>query len=384
MAVSVDDDVICEIAPRAREQRVTLFALDHSCEHHFFATREDALAAVEFADVDFLGTHESLLGRDVGVLFPPDLAAAEIDVSYVDDAILRRLGQGPARFRTTFFGNVGDPGSPSSTYFFYVKGKTLERLTASEELYRAAFHSRSVLIAVPAPSIGGGLLTPGMTIGLDHREVLPPFMPVLHAEDSVFGAATWLCCSNSVSGHLPYAVHHDSGRDKKNHHPGDLSTERRATVFEAATIMREILFRCAPPEHADSAERIRMLGRNLSAFAARPERDFKAAARLVVQEVEARKLSYFEERLRVETEAPEFWRRDLEDFIAHTRQAMTHEDFDIPFDLKEQRSDDENRRLMQLLLQNYGALLEDWPDMFAAARELRESGFTFSTEVSAN
>ena len=384
MAVSVDDDVICEIAPRSSGARVTLFALEHSCEHHFFATREDALAAVEFADVDFLAAHESLLGRDVGVLFPPDLTAAEIDVSHVDDAILHRLGQGRARFRTTFFGNVGDPGSPTSTYFFYVKGKTLERLTASEELYRAAFHSRSVVIAVPAPSIGGGLLTPGMTIGLDHREVLPPFLPVLHAEDSIFGAATWLCCTHSVSGHLPFATHHDSGPDKKNHHPGDLNADRRATVFETATILRHILFRSAPPEHADNGERIRMLGRNLSAFAAQPARDFREALRLVVQQVESAKLCYLEERLRVEPDAPEFWRRDLDDFIAHTREAMTHEDFDIPFDLKGLRSDEENRRLIQQLLANYGALLEDWPDMVAAARELRESGYVFSTEVSAD
>jgi len=382
--VSVDDDVVAEISPGpAAKARVSLFATDDPCERWFFADRASALAAAPFTDVDFLGTHESLLGRDIGALFPPDLKAEEIDVSCVDDQMLKRLDAGPLRVRTTFFGQVGDTGTPTSSYHFYAKGKTRERLTSSEELYRGAFTSRSVVVRPPCPTIGGGLLSPGMTIGLDHREILPPFFPVLHAEDTLFAAATWLCCSRSVSGHLPYALHHDSGQGKTIHHPDELSPERRATVFEFATIVRAILFHCRPPEHADAAERIRTLGRNVSAYAAQPARDFLEALRLTVQQMEADKLAYLEDRLREEEDAPDYWRSDLEKFILHTREAMTYGDFDIPFDLKTQRSDEENRRFMQALLMSYGALLEDWPAMVQAARELRESGLICSTAVGA-
>ncbi len=384
MAVSVDDDVLCEIAPMTQPgARVALFALHDPFEHGFFADRGSALAATPFAEMDFLGTHEQLLGRDVGVLFPPDLRAEEIDLSCVDDEILRRLAEGPARLRTTFFGQVGDPGTPTSCYYFYAREKTRQRLTADEAVYRAAFHSRSMYLAAGQPSIGAGRLAPGLTIGLDHRELLPPFFPVLHAEDTVFAAATWLCCSHSVAGHLPFALHHDSGPGKRLHTPGDLSAEQRAGVFEFATVVRALLVNLPPPEHAEVAERMRTLGRNLAAFAARPARDFLQAFRNVVLRIEADKLTYLEERLRTETDAPDFWRRDLEHFIAHSRLALEHDDFDIPFELKPQRADDENRKLMQQLLVRYGELLEDWPDIVAAARALREEGFVFSTAVSA-
>lgn len=384
MAVSVDDDVVCEISPiPPGEHRVALFSQSDPCERHFFADRASALQATPFTDVNFLGAHESLLGRDIGELFPPDLTAAEIDVSCIDDGILRRLATGPVRLRTTFFGQVGDAGTPTSCYYFFAEGETLARLTENEALYRAAFGSRSVVVGVKNPTVGGGLLAPGMTIGLDHRELLPPFFPVLHAEDTIFGAVTWMCCTQSAVGHLPYALHHDSGANKVIHQPRHLTADQRVTVFEFATIVRTILFQCAPPAHADVAERIRSLGRRLSAFAAQPERDFLEAFRRIVIEMEGSKLTCLEDRLREERSAPDYWRRDVEAFIAHTREALTFPDFDIPFDLKPQRSPEANRRLMQQLLANYGALLEDWPEIVKAARELRESGFIYSTAVSA-
>lgn len=381
--VSVDDDVICDIAqPPPAEKRVGLFCVEDPCDRWYYPDRPSALQDVEFTkEVDFLATHETILGRDIGVLFPRDLTADDIDVEWIDDRILERLTEKRSRMRSTFYGHVGDTGTPTSCYYFFAKGRARERLTHSEELYRAAFSSRSVVVRTPTTAIGGPWLSPGMTIGLDNREILPPFFPVLHAEDTIWATATWLCCSHSVVGHVPYALHHDSGHGKRIHHPDELTDDRRATVFEFAMIVRAILFRCAPPEHPDSAERIRTLGRTLSAFAARPAKDFVRALRLVVQQTEADKLSFLQERLREEEDAPDYWRDDLEKFIAHTRDALTHEDFDIPFELKEQRSDAENRELMQALLASYGALLEDWPEIFAAARALREEGRIYSAEI---
>jgi len=383
--VSVDDDVLCEMAPiPAAEARVSIFGRGDPCFRQFFPDREGALAAAKFEEIDFLGAHESMLGRDIGALFPADLKAPQIDLSCADDDILRRIEENPARLRTTYFGQLGDPGTPTSCYYFYLTEGNLARLTSSEALYRAAFGNRSVLFGVANPAIGSGYLAPGMTIGLDHRELLPPFFPVLHAEDMIFAIATWLCCPHSVAGHLPIALHHDSGKNKPVLQPGDLSAENRATVFEFAVLVRSILLLCAPPEHADIAERMRTLGRSLSAFAARPPGDFRHSLRAIVLQMEANELSFLEDLLREEREAPDFWRRDVESFISHLRQALEHDDFDIPLELKPHRPDAENRRLMQRLLASYGDLLQDWPDLVKAARELRAEGLIFSTEISAD
>ena len=103
--------------------------------------------------------------------------------------------------------------------------------------------------------------------------------------------------------------------------------------------------------------------------------DFLDFIRGQVLEHESGKLDHLETELREDTESPDFWRNDLETYIAHVREALTRDDFDIPFDLKGQRSDEENRTLMRELFIRYGQLLQVWPSIVSITREIHASGF---------
>ncbi len=372
---SVDDDVICELAPVPPvEARLALFSNGDPYERWVFPDRTSALEAVRFEPHDYLAEHERVLGRDLGAFLTQDFDLVALDLDHLGDGLLRRMETGPARVRTTFTGYVGDPGIPTSCYFYWFKGKNRQRLTESEADYHAGFASRSVLVHAPALAIGDDSFAPGMAIGLDHRELLPPFFPVLHAEDMVFAAAAWRCCRGSVSGHLPLVVHHDSGAGKPTLQPGDLTGERRATVFEFAHIVRAVIGNHSTAEYSDSATQMQKLGRHLSEFAALPTSDFREALHHVVLMSESHKMGWLEDSLRTETDAPEFWRRDMQSFLDQSREALLHEDFDIPYELKASRPAVENRELMKQLIGRYGQLLEEWPGMFEAAREFRQEG----------
>jgi hypothetical protein len=378
---SVDDDVICEMAPApAAEERVAFFSGIDPYERWVFPDRASALEAVRFEERDYLAAHETLLGRDLSDL-TAGLKPTDLNLTNTGLGFLRLLETGAAQVRTTYMGYVGDPGIPTSCFYFFHKGKNRERLTGSEEEYRAGFASRSVLCRVPVASVGDDTVAPGMAIGLDHREILPPFFPVLHAEDCVFGTAAWASCAGLLSGHLPLAIHHDSGANKPTLQPSDLSSNRRAAVFEFAQIVRAIMAGYTPAEHADSVSRLQKLGRHLSEFAALPPLDFHAALHHVVLGHESGKIVALDDSLRNEADAPDFWKQDLQDFLDHTREALQHEDFDIPYELKAGRSSAENRVLMQKLIASYGLLLEEWPAIVAAARDLREAGIRFSVRA---
>ena len=75
-----------------------------------------------------------------------------------------------------------------------------------------------------------------------------------------------------------------------------------------------------------------------------------------------------EECLAEERDAPDFWRRDVEDYIEQTRLALAEPDFDIPFDMREKWSAPEARALIQRLILEYGRLLCAWPALFESAR----------------
>lgn len=374
MLCSVDDDVICRIAqPPSSPARLALFSTSDPFDRKLYPDRESAFAAAEFGAQDFLAGHEAMLGRTPGALCRAGLAESDLDLENVGDELLRRLQAGPARVRATFAGHLGDPGIPSATYYLYYSGENRARLPHDEAEYGGLLSSRSVWAHAASPAIGDASVSPGMAMGLDARELLPPFYPVLHAEDYVFGATLWQCSPRAMLGHLPWSIVHDPGPGKSIHLPRDLGPERRMVVPEFAHLMRRLILECDLPDGADAGTRTIALGRHLSALAARPAPDFQHAVRTCVLRLEGEKLAWLAGELREDEGSSKSWRRDVEAYLEHKRTAFAEDDFDIPYDLHPARSPEENRAFMQRLVGEFGRLLEHWPAIFAAACELRES-----------
>jgi hypothetical protein len=213
-----------------------------------------------------------------------------------------------------------------------------------------------------------------MAMALDHRELLPPFFPVLHAEDFIYGATLWQSDPTALLAHLPLAILHDPPPGKSILLPSQLGRENRAVLFEFAHLLRRVLLRFQRNESDSTATRMRHLGSYLREVAQQSLADFVHTIRAQILEQESARLDYLEQQLRDDTESPDFWRDDLETYLAHVRDALTFDDFDIPWDLKGPRSAEENRKLIQELFARYGQLLEEWPAIVAAAREVNLKG----------
>jgi hypothetical protein len=354
-------------SPGPSKRRLALFSSCDPFSRWLFDSRESAYEAASWVETDFLGAHEQLLGRGPGAL-----SFDSLDLEQAHDEILRRIENGGARVRTTYTGHIGDPGIPTSVYYLFFDGENRRRLTETEAHYRAVFSSRSVLSVVAAHALGDSSVSPGMAMGLDHRELLPPFFPVLHAEDFIYGATLWRGCHGALLGHLPLAIQHEPASGKTILLPSQLNGERRAVVFEFAHILRRLILSFHPDGQEEAATRLPALGRYLRDFANVPARDFEDALGRHVLEHESAKVFFLESELNADLEAPDFWRNDVEAYLAHVREAVQHDDYDIPFDLKEGRLPAANRRLMQNLIQRFGQLLEEWPAMVEAARRLQQ------------
>ena len=372
---SIDDDVVCRLAHSPeRSDKLALFSTCDPFSRFLYADPEAVLKAARLADLDFLAEHERLLGRDLASISSQNGAERRLDLEHAREDILHRIEKESTSVRATFAGHFGDPGIPTSAYFLYYEGENRERLTASIEHYESVFGSRSVFTCAPHDSVGDGSVSPGMAMGLDQRELLPPFFPVLHAEDFIYGATVWHCCPGALLGHLPVAVQHEPLVRKPILQPRELGGDCRAVIFEFAHLIRQMTRHHIAPEHASAAERMQRLGRAFTERAAIPPSDFIESMRGDILHHESEKMIFLQTQLEGGDDLPDYWRQDVEQYLAHVRESLGAPDFDIPFDLKSGRSDEANRALMQELIANYGALLEAWPALFEAARELREEG----------
>jgi hypothetical protein len=207
-----------------------------------------------------------------------------------------------------------------------------------------------------------------MAIGIDARTLIPPFPPVLHAEDFVWGAAVWQCCATGFAGHLPVAVRHDPGIGRGILAP-PIEGHRPVALWEFAHLLRGLLVGwMAAPGALDTAARMDSLGRYLCEIAGAPAVEFREYLRWFVLQHESDKIGFMEECLAEERDAPEFWGRDVEEYIEQTRRALIEPDFDIPFDMRGKWPALDARLLIQRLVFEYGRLLRAWPALVDAAR----------------
>lgn len=368
--LSLDDDMVCEMAvapEKISQEGLVVFSSRDGFERWFYPEYGKAFEGRRMVQGDYLALHEQMLGHSVGAFLA---RAKKLDMIGVTDPMLRRLQETDGRIVATFTGHSGHPGIPTSYYYLTFREETLERLTRDGEAqYRAYLASGGVCALAPRMAIADASLSPGMAIGIDARVLIPPFPPVMHAEDFVWGATIWQCCAAAFAGHLPVTVRHDPGLARGIIAP-PLNGKRAVAMWEFAHLLRGMLLGWMPPPGSlDTAVRMDSLGRYLCDVAGSPAGEFHEYLRWYVMGHESDKIAFMETCLEEERDAPGFWRADVEDYIDQTRRALAEPDFDIPFDMREKWTADEARGLIQGMVREYGRLLRAWPGLVEAAGE---------------
>jgi hypothetical protein len=374
-----DDDTVCSPAsPPESNLGLALTSRTDPNQFWFFENREAALDAITLADQDILGLHEQLLGRTLRGCISGE-GGTGICIDDMSTRFLSNMQRPGAKVGVSFLGTVGDPGSETTTHRLFAEGPTFKRLTKSASQYPSRLSTHEVLKASVQPSISDGAYCMSTNMGLDGRTLLPPFVPVARNCDGVFGHILQACFRKYYRAHLPYVVPHGS-------------PERRSSTSETAYRSLEMLrtndllialINAFDPWHCGSsseAENLQALGRYLAKLGALPPTDFKDATRRTVTQATSLSIQGAERRLDEKPMAPEYWKADMEKYIATLQEAVTREKFFVPSDLD--GSLEERRILFQELVGTFGKLLTHWPDMVETALTLRWEGYPLAQKLS--
>ena len=205
--LQLDDDTVCRLssAPGARPGLRCTSQNDPT--EYWFPTSAEWPAADSFTSQDLLAIHEQLLGKGLGDCLAAMPAGVEPDFN---QANLNFFQPAEGKVRVTAAGVAGHSGmSPSSLYFLLLAGESCARLLCSEEVYRAALSRHQSVPRRQSADGGQGPVCMALNLGLDHRQLLPPFMPVQRNQDGVFGTLVTTCCAGTYFGFLPWLIVHD-------------------------------------------------------------------------------------------------------------------------------------------------------------------------------
>ncbi|HEY9810091.1 MAG TPA: HAD-IIIC family phosphatase [Halomicronema sp.] len=381
MIFSADDDTVCRLvaSPEMRDGLAFSSSADPS-DYWVFKDRQNTLESVEFRDKDLLGIHEELLGQSVGAV----VEKMPVDFEKIDNDFLRRLEKGKAKVLMTFNGLVGDCGwgAPfgfwSAPMGYLLLGEmSHRRLVESESSYRMALTSREILRSVNRRKITDDSF--GMTtfVGLDNRDLLPPFLPVRRGQDLIFTKMVWECFSEGVFGHLPWALLHEPVEVRK-FWQGEIF--RTASGFDTAKLMIECVKSCQFGE-GNATERLRILGRHLCELGNLPVGDFEEFIRLQTWRSSQGFINLAEERLQSCGDAPKFWANDVRKYVDILCKSLITEEYFVPLDLLQGRNLNEARKLSQRLVGSFGQLVLWWPEIVATAKDLRGKGIRLARRV---
>ncbi|HEY0606563.1 MAG TPA: hypothetical protein VGD58_26800 [Herpetosiphonaceae bacterium] len=355
---SADDDIICRpaIAPDLRPG-LRLHSRRNPLDVWVFPNREAAIVAAERADDDILALHEQWIGADIQSCLAQS-AGDPLAIDESDPRFLRRLEQRSGRIGLTLNGSLGDCSWDNPHFFLFQRGTTFQRLTQSEQTYEAARGSREMVQAVTQVTLAEHADPMfAMCMGLDNRELLPPFTPLGRAEEVGFGALLSRCFDRRYALHLPWTLLHA---------PTDARGFSAQAMFSLGlgNLIPSLVNQFDPGFAQSAVDRLDKLGRHIEEMGRLPQHSFAEYMRLHIMENMSALIASLEERLHAREAPPAFWVQHARSVIAQAREhavAPVEQLYTLPG----------GHEGMQRLLLRYGQSLQWWPAIVEAARSLR-------------
>jgi hypothetical protein len=369
--LSIDDDTVCRIGsvPGAHAG-LSMSSWPDPTEFWFYADRDAAERETAWVDLDLCGELERLVGRTIGscvstsgVVSLERCAAHEVAAADLPHS----------RVPVVSLGLVGDCGMATSTYLSHLSGRSFARLTENESTYRQAFAVREVRRAVLTPTLSTGAFFMSPLVAIDTPECLPPFFPVHRDQDSLFAATLFACRPYSVLGLLPWTILHapprrtyDSGGDRP----------RPTTANLVSALIAD--FRRSSHTRG-TADRLRALGNRLVDIGTLSAAEYVAMSREIVSRAAAAHLVAVQSRL--DAGGPPFWKRDMEATQRWLNDLIHAREWPAPVDVRELDAVAATA-VQQRLIHRFGSLLQCWPELVSASRDLDLTAAGITTYVS--
>lgn len=366
--LSVDDDTLCVTwTLPTRQEGIAFGGHMEVRETSFFSDRREALSAAMATSVDLLESHNALLGQSL-----PFLHSAAADKSDLRHACVHMIRAVEERrpehvVRATFAGIAGDAAVHCPYQRLFSSGPTRSRMASSRSVYEMALTSREVLQVAARASVTHVSECMAGCMALDHRNVLPPFMPLWRNEDGLFGVTLSFCEPSAWFGHIPYGIVHDSVRPAKYNNDKILS----ASQTRISELLIAVVRSCPVATFSRSPSvRMRYLGRYLLELGRLDAMEFAELVTRTIVATRAHQLTRIHAADWGECDYPDYWRSGLEEYRETVLAGTGRPEFYLPVEFHGRSSVREGFDHVQQFVSDIGALFLSWPDMWISARNV--------------
>lgn len=357
----IDDDVIVDTwCLQSAQDHVRLCGHAESRTIAFFPTHDDALRARTRVDIDFLRAHERLLGQPLTALVR--CADAIPNITEACGHLLDALNGGTAvSVRATSSGVAGDSGIDSCGRLLLATGSWMTQLNSGRSTYDCAIRSREVhciadsnLITHEPPRMAG-------CFAIDSQPFTPPFIPLIHNDDAVFGTTLTAIDQGALFGHIPFGVIRGSD---------DIAVADR-WLFQSSAETRTgdllallLLNRASTLLATDSRRRLEQLASFLTDLSRLDLRDLITLTMDTILSARHRELMFIETALARGTDHQSYWLDDLWRYHELLLKNLCNPPFFLPLEFHGSRSLNDGFLALQDYIGRVATLFHAWPALW--------------------
>lgn len=370
--VSMDDDVICRICPSLdTDESVAVTSTSDPTLVRLFSDRDALLSKTNPVNCDFLALHEQILGKELGHVLPsrPELPVLFKNLS---SRFLNQLEKKAAKLRVSWTGIYGDSGARYPSYYLWKDQEVLRQLDTDAASYHRLAVSREIFRAPKRLTFANGKYCQSTALAYDHRQILPPFMPVLRGEDIIFGNTLHACFTSSLIGYLPWAILH-APLEKRSNTTEEIGQSGRATSFSQILAALMDIF-SIPGFERDEAGMLKNLGGYLCDLSKLPLKEFEEILRTCLWRKLTRRIEFLHAQVQDSPDTLGTWTGDIRAHIQVLQSKLTPAGLSQSLLVEEcaQHTPEERLFTVQRLTLRFGNLLRAWPSLVEAAFVLKQ------------
>jgi hypothetical protein len=364
--LQTDDDTSCAyVSANTNANSVTISAASDPYQTYFYTDRQCNLAAFPInTNIDAFAIHEAVLGKSLS-----DVLKDRQTVTWdkMNPHVFTNIGGENGRIDITTTGASGDPGMGSNFGLLtFTPVDTLRRIYSSPESYRIATKVREVLRLVPELTISRRSTFQAMSFGINNTRLQPPFFPLGRNLDGAFALLYNLLDSQSLIGHTPFAISHQSEPDRRyGRAPADAVCGLTLT-----DILQLCLLSISNIADASLNQNLRCMGEQLVILSSIPRQPFRSFLRKMYAQTRFELLSSLE-RISCEIHVGrKEWNSDIDSMSNSIRSSTLNEQNILPRDLIPALGMEEALDKAQSFVLMYGKLMLHWESITASARDL--------------
>ncbi|HEY9776430.1 MAG TPA: hypothetical protein V6C81_21900 [Planktothrix sp.] len=377
LILQVDDDSKCRAIPPPEVSAQLLFSSDHDASDCWFSSKDEVAALCDDANADMFALHEKYLGKTLARCMQQH--DNQVNIDSANSSFFRRLASSNNKVSITNTGVAGESGRREGQPFIFTAGEKRERLVASKEKYDGAQQEQQIMRGARGTTINDGTLCFGFNLGIDNRTLVPPFMPFMRGEDTVFSTLFRVIWKGEYFAMLPWLAYHTGAARKVRGATIDTSDAIHLRFAELLGLMIQMYQGRSLQEETE--RRLTAAADWLIEIGTGPVKEFESVLQRIWWQATAANIRRLEQALKTHRGQPDYWAQDLIAHIRSYQQSLTDPSYLISADIIQLFGSNAAMERQRDMVAQFGAFLRAWPALRTAAAELRRRDSTFGRKI---